>query len=83
MRSEDSAETIERRLREAAEEIRNYSQYDFIIVNHQVEESVANLTAIVHAERVRRSRMEDQIRPILESFEARLPHRAAPYILEF
>ena len=82
MRSEDAAETIERRLREAADEIRNYSQYDFIIVNHQVEESVATLTAIVRAERVRRSRMEEQIRPILESFEARLPHRSAPHGLD-
>lgn len=77
MRSEDSAETIERRLREAADEIRNYRQYDFIIVNHQVEESVANLAAIVRAERVRRSRMEEQIQPILQSFEARLPQGAA------
>jgi guanylate kinase len=68
IRSEDSAETIERRLREAADEIRNYHQYDFVIVNHQVEESVATLAAIVRAERVRRSRMEEQIKPILESF---------------
>ena len=28
-RSEDSEEVIQRRLREAAEEIRNYSQYDY------------------------------------------------------
>jgi guanylate kinase len=68
IRSEDSADTIERRLREAADEIRNYHQYDFVIVNHQVEESVATLAAIVRAERVRRSRMEEQIKPILESF---------------
>lgn len=68
-RSEDSAETIARRLQEAAEEIRNYNQYDYILVNHQVEESVNTLLSIVSAERVRRSRMEDKIRPILESFD--------------
>jgi guanylate kinase len=68
-RSEDSEETIQRRLKEAAEEIRNYSQYDYVLVNHQVEESVATLAAIVKAERVRRVRMEEQIRPILRSFE--------------
>jgi guanylate kinase len=68
-RSEDAEETIKRRLREAAEEIRNYSQYDYVIVNHQVEESVGSLCAIVRAERVRRSRMEDKIQPILRSFE--------------
>ena len=68
-RSEDAEETIKRRLQEAAEEIRNYSQYDYVIVNHQVEESVVSLCAIVRAERVRRSRMEDKIQPILRSFE--------------
>jgi len=72
-RSEDSQEVIQRRLRDAAEEIRNYRQYDYVLVNHQVEESVATLAAIVRAERVRRIRMEDQIRPILRSFEERNP----------
>jgi guanylate kinase len=69
MRSEDSEEVIQRRLRDAAEEIRNYAQYDYVLVNHQLEESVDTLTAIIKAERVRRIRMEDQIRPILRSFE--------------
>lgn len=72
-RSEDSQEVIERRLREAAEEIRNYDQYDYVLVNHQVEESVSTLAAIIRAERVRRIRMENQIRPILKSFEERSP----------
>jgi guanylate kinase len=67
-RSEDSEEVIQRRLRDAALEIQNYSQYDYVLVNHQVEESVNNLLSIIRAERVRRSRMEGQIRPILSSF---------------
>ena len=70
-RSEDSEEGIRRRLSDAAEEIRNYAQYDYVLVNHQVEESVNTLLAIVVAERVRRIRMEEHIRPILESFEDR------------
>jgi guanylate kinase len=68
-RSEDSPETIQRRLRDAAEEIRNYKQYDYVLVNYRVDESVDVLAAIVKAERVKRVRMEDQIQPILESFE--------------
>jgi len=67
-RSEDSEEVIERRLRDAAEEIRNYTQYDYVLVNRRLEESVNTLTAIIKAERVRRIRMEDQIKPILRSF---------------
>jgi guanylate kinase len=72
-RSEDSEEVIQRRLRDAANEIRNYDRYDYVLVNRQVEESVGNLMAIVKAERVRRIRMEEQIRPILNSFEERPP----------
>ncbi|MFL6464227.1 MAG: guanylate kinase [Bryobacteraceae bacterium] len=72
-RSEDAEETIQRRLRDAADEIRNYAQYDYVVVNHQLEESVATLAAIVRAERVRRVRMEKQIQPILRTFEDRPP----------
>jgi guanylate kinase len=72
-RSEDSEEVIRRRLSDAAEEIRNYKQYDYVLVNHQVEESTATLWSIIRAERVRRVRMEPRIRPILKSFEERSP----------
>ena len=70
-RSEDSEEVIQRRLRDAAEEIRNYDQYDYVLINHRVEQSVDTLSAIIKAERIRRIRMEDQVRPILDSFRTR------------
>lgn len=72
-RSEDSEAVIERRLVEAAAEIRNYRDYDYLLVNHQVDESVDTLASIIKAERVRRSRMEEQIQPILASFEQKPP----------
>jgi guanylate kinase len=68
-RSVDSEAVIERRLKGAAEEVRNYSQYDYVLINSDLEESVARLQAIVRAERIRRTRMEAKVRPILESFE--------------
>ncbi|HLW76776.1 MAG TPA: guanylate kinase [Bryobacteraceae bacterium] len=67
-RSQDSDEVIARRLRDAAEEIRNYSLYDYVLVNREVEASVEILASIVRATRSRRDRMEEQIRPILETF---------------
>jgi guanylate kinase len=67
-RGEDSETVIQRRLTEAGREIENYGAYDYIIVNEDLEASAAALPAIVKAERARRSRMEDRIRPILESF---------------
>lgn len=68
-RSEDPEEVMQRRLREAAEEIRNYQAYDYVVINRDLAESDATLSAIVRAERVRRTRIEDQIRPILETFQ--------------
>jgi len=68
-RSEDSDAVIERRLRDAANEIRNYSAYDYVLINKELTQSDQTLAAIVRAERVRRNRIEDRIRPILETFE--------------
>jgi guanylate kinase len=70
-RSEDAEEVIQRRLREAGEEIRRYRQYDYVLVNTDVNASVETLASIVRAERVRRSRMEQFIQPILQSFDSR------------
>jgi len=68
-RSEDSEAVIQRRLRDAAEEIRNYHDYDYVLVNRDVSESARNLAGIIRTERMRRIRMEDEVRPILISFE--------------
>jgi guanylate kinase len=69
-RGEDAGGVIERRLRDAEREIRNYSTYDYVLINKDLKESDEILAAIVRAERVRRSRIEDRIWPILETFKA-------------
>jgi guanylate kinase len=68
-RSEDSEAVIERRLRGAAEEIKNYGQYDYVLVNQDLDESVMKLRSIIEAERIRRVRMEEYIKPILGTFQ--------------
>ena len=67
-RSEDSEAVIERRLRGAADEIGNYRQYDYVLVNQDLDESVMKLKSVIEAERIRRVRMEDDIGPILDTF---------------
>jgi guanylate kinase len=67
-RSQDSEAVILRRLHDAAGEIRNYDLYDYVLVNREVAASVETLVAIVKATRSRRDRMENEIRPILETF---------------
>lgn len=69
-RSEDSDTVIRRRLRDAANEIRNYRLYDYVLINRDLDESALTLASIVRAERIRRSRMEENIRPVLSTFEA-------------
>jgi len=68
-RSQDSDEVIQRRLRGAAEEVKNYSQYDYVLINRDIEQSTAKLESIVMAERLRRDRMDEEVQPILDSFE--------------
>jgi guanylate kinase len=70
-RGEDREEVILRRLKDAADEIRNYKNYDYVLINRDLSEAEATLAAIVRAERVRRIRIEDQIKPILETFNER------------
>ena len=68
-RGDTSGALIERRLCAAANEIRNYGAYDYVLINRELAESDQTLAAIVRAERVRRNRMEAEIRPILKTFE--------------
>jgi guanylate kinase len=71
-RSQDKEETIRRRLTDAAKEISNYSLYDYVLVNNDLNLAAETLKAIVRAERVRRIRVEEKIRPILATFEQAL-----------
>jgi guanylate kinase len=68
-RSEDREDVIARRIREAAEEIRRCEDYDYVWINRKLAEAEATLSAIVRAERARRTRIEYQIRPILDTFQ--------------
>jgi guanylate kinase len=55
LRGEDDSKVIERRLRGAGREIENYSKYDYILINDDLKESIANLVAVVNSERLRRA----------------------------
>ena len=55
-RAEDSAETIAKRLANAKVELRRWSEYDYAIVNDDLDESFRSLQAILAAERLKRER---------------------------
>jgi guanylate kinase len=55
-RAQDSAAVVASRMAKSAEEMSHWSEYDYVIVNSDVDESVAQVRAIVTAERLRRKR---------------------------
>jgi guanylate kinase len=55
-RAEDSASTIETRLANARNEIEHWREYDYVVVNRDLDQAFAQVRAIVTAERLRRDR---------------------------
>jgi guanylate kinase len=55
-RGQDSPEVVAARMAKSAEEMSHWSEYDYVIVNNDLDASVAEAEAIVTAERLRRTR---------------------------
>jgi len=55
-RAQDSAAEVGRRMAKAADEMSHWAEYDYIIVNHDIDSSVRRVRAILQAERLRRER---------------------------
>jgi guanylate kinase len=55
-RAQDSAKVVAERMEKAADEMSHWAEYDYIIVNRDIQESVARVEAILAAERLRRDR---------------------------
>ncbi len=73
-RAQDSAAVVAARMAKSAEETSHWSEYEYVIVNREIEQSVAQVQAIITAERLRRARQLG-----LADFVARLrAHPQAP-----
>jgi guanylate kinase len=66
-RAEDSNAVIAQRLKNAAEEFLHWNEYDYILVNRDLDKSFARLRAILTAERLKRIKMRN-----LEEFVSKL-----------
>jgi guanylate kinase len=55
-RAQDPEDVVRQRMAKASDEMSHYTEYDYIVVNEQVEKSVSRVTSILQAERLRRSR---------------------------
>lgn len=56
-RAQDPVDVVERRMAKAAAEISHWPEYDYVIVNTHLDESIAGLRAILTAERLKRERL--------------------------
>ena len=56
-RRQDSPDVVSSRMGQASSEMSHYREYDYVLINRNVEESVANIQAILAAERIRLNRL--------------------------
>ena len=55
-RAQDPAEVVAQRMAKAPDEMSHWAEYDYIVINHDLEESVGAVQSILAAERLKRER---------------------------
>jgi guanylate kinase len=68
-RSKDTEEAMQIRLQVAREEVAAFTEYDYIVINDEVQRAVLTLQAIVISERARLKRMRKTAENIERTFE--------------
>jgi guanylate kinase len=66
-RAQDSDSVVAERMKLAVEQMSHWPDYDYVIVNDVLDESVANVRAILKAERLRRARRDDGLARFVKS----------------
>ncbi len=66
-RAQDSDTVVAERMKLAAEQMSHWPEYDYVIVNDVLDESVANVRAILKAERLRRTRRDEGLARFVKS----------------
>jgi guanylate kinase len=55
-RAQDDDETIRKRMDKAAEEMSHWAEYDYVVINADIDQAFAEARAILYAERLKRER---------------------------
>ncbi|MDA9439554.1 guanylate kinase [Bradyrhizobium sp. CCBAU 51745] len=55
-RAQDSDEVIRKRMSRASDEMSHWAEYDYIVINHNVDDAFAEVQSILKAERLKRER---------------------------
>jgi guanylate kinase len=73
-RAQDSDEVIAGRMAKSRDEISHWAEYDYVIINNDIDAAFAQLVSILQAERLRRDRqpaLSEFVRALNQEFEAR------------
>jgi len=70
-RAQDDYETIHRRMAKAADEMSHWAEYDYVVINRELDQAFADVSAILAAERLRRER-QTGLSDFVRSLQARL-----------
>ena len=70
-RGSESEAVIAQRLRTAAEEAGLYAEYDYVLVNDDLDRCVESMKSVIRASRCRSSRLDGEARRILSTFPAK------------
>lgn len=71
-RAQDSSEIVARRMAKAVSEISHWDEYDYVIINQNIDTALEKIISILQAERLRRTRQEG-----LVGFVEKLNHEAS------
>lgn len=66
-RGQDSAETIQRRMRDAKNEMSHYPEYDYLIINDDFATALDDLTSIFRSERLKQAQQCQQHRALFNA----------------
>lgn len=67
-RATESGGELRRRLAEARHEVSDFANFDYVVINDDLDNTVNELEAIVIAERLRPARMTDRVQRIIAGF---------------
>jgi len=69
-RGTDTPPELEIRLRNAPLELKQYSAFDYVIINDEIDRAAAQLAAIIYAERARCMRQDPLVREVIKEFKS-------------
>jgi guanylate kinase len=67
-RATEGVDDLQLRLKNSRGEVERYTEFDYVIINDELERASLELQSVIMAERARRDRQEENIKEVLKTF---------------